>query len=616
MPPSPPSDRGDPAPSPKHQALPAASPAAPASPPGPSTRSALLVYVILSVLLTWPLAVRLGDRLPAGNNDLWQNVWNLWWWRTCILEGPRCPYETDLFFAPDGASLAFHTHSEANILLTLPVLLGAGEVAALNVATLLGFVLAALGGYLLARELLGDRRAALLAGAVVAFFPQHYEQSLEHINLASYGGMPLFLWALVRASRRGGAGRWAVCSLLFTLNALFSWHNGILILPGALILFGWELATCRRGRGRLLLEATGSGALAVALCLPFAWPMVAEILDGATYHQKPPMHKPIDLLFLLVPAEHHPLWGPLVEPLYSRMQRYPSAGFTGYLGIVPLGLAAVCLLRSGRPRREMLPWAVIAIAYVALSLGRELRVVGADTGVPMPFAIVGELPLLSTTRLANRFIVPAMCALAVLAGCGALRLLERSRRPGRLAFAILALVVVDYLWLPYPLRTVPRPDWVDHVTEAPSGALLNIPGGYRARAAEDLLHQTRHHRPLVGGYVSCTPPIVERRLDDHPFLRSIFEGKPDRIVPARPGLERLLSDLPIGVVALHLDRDSERIARRRRELRGTPEARLHNPARGVPRKRLEEIRRELRRLWGPPYWSSDGVELYGRPPPE
>ena len=105
------------------------------------------------------------------------------------------------------------------------------------------------------------------------------------------------------------------------------------------------------------------------------------------------------------------------------------------------------------------------------------------------------------------------------------------------------LLVLDYLWLPYPLREVPEPRWVKEIgATPPSTALLNVPGGHRARAAEDMFLQTYHGLPLIGGYVSCTPPAAEELIAEFPFLRTIFEGRPKQEVPARQGLRRILEE--------------------------------------------------------------------------
>ncbi|MBN1444011.1 MAG: glycosyltransferase family 39 protein [Planctomycetes bacterium] len=599
---------------------------------GPGPLRALAGYAVLTVVLTWPLAIRLGDHLPMGDNDLWQNLWNFWWWKTALWERGASPYATDLLFYPDTTSLAFHTHSEANIIITLPVLLAAGEVAALNLATLLGFLLAGWGAYLLVRELMGCCRAAFLAGIIFAFFPQHFEQSLEHLNLASFGAVALSLWAMVRAVRAGGVGRWAMASSCFALNALFSWHNAVLILPGALIIFAHELWRARRSRRAILVESALAGLCSALLLLPWAWPMLREILAGEAHYLKPPppVRKPIDLLFLVVPAAHHTIWGPLVEPLYGKYRSYASAGFTGYLGLASIVLASLGLAGARSLRRragaateeasssEILrfraaPWAALFLFYLLLSLGDELRVAGSDTGLRLPYALAEAVPVLRTIRIPHRFLVPAMLALAVLAARGAAALLDRARRPGAAALGLALLIILDFLWIPYPLREVERPRWVDQVAGAPAGALLNVPGGYRARASQDMYLQTYHGRPLIGGYVSCTPPRIEQRVAEYPFLRAIFEGRPREEIALEPEAIRVLDELPIGVVAVHLERTRERLEELRRIHRGRPEERLYNPEKGIPAAQLEAVREIIRSRWGEPYYRDGEVELYRRP---
>ena len=168
----------------------------------------LAVYTLIAIILTWPLAAQFTSHVPGGNNDLFQNYWNLWLWKTSFFEQGVSPYSTDMLFSGTETSLAFHTHSPANTLLTLPFLLLLGEGAALSLATLCGFILAAFGAYLLAKELLGDWRGAFLCGLIFAFFPQHFEQSLEHLNLSSYGAMPLFLLWMIRAIREPSSRSW------------------------------------------------------------------------------------------------------------------------------------------------------------------------------------------------------------------------------------------------------------------------------------------------------------------------------------------------------------------------------------------------------------------------
>jgi hypothetical protein len=125
--------------------------------------------------------------------------------------------------------------------------------------------------------------------------------------------------------------------------------------------------------------------------------------------------------------------------------------------------------------------------------------------------------------------------------------------------------------------------------------------------------QTLHRRPIAGGYTSCLPPLMEERAKKLPFLKLIFEGRPEVKLEVEAGLEQVLAALPVQVVVLHLDRERERLEQLAAEHRGTPEARLYNPEKGTPAKTLQEVRAALRHLWGEPFYSDAAAELYKRP---
>ncbi|MGQ9591523.1 MAG: hypothetical protein ACUVYA_14665 [Planctomycetota bacterium] len=610
-----------------------------ASPPAGSPRgsrfprpaAALGLYALLAVALTWPLPARLPDGLPAGDNDLWQNVWNFWWWKAALFERGQSPYRTDLLYQPGEVSLAFHTHSEANILTTLPVNLAAGASSALVLATILGFLLAAWGGYFLAREVAASPPAAFLGGIVLGFFPQHFEQSLEHLNLASYQGMPFFLFALIRLARRGGWRLSALAGATFALDCLYSWHNGLLVLPTAVAVFVREVARTRRPAGRAAAEGALAAGVAALILAPFLWPMAREILAGETDFVKPRVEKGIDPLFLFVPSAEHPFWGASFRGLYDRLRTYPAAGFTAYLGFGALALAVFAAVpswkrrraddREGISRATWIFWAALFAGNLALAAGDPLVLAGTRTGIRTPFALLGKIPVLETLRVANRFLVPAVLALSVLAAAGAREVLEgRPPRAKRVLFAALAaLLALDYLWVPYPVRDVPRPAWTRAIERCPPGLLLDVPGSHKARAAEDMYAQTLHRRPTVGGYTSCLPPSVEERVRTLRFLELAFEPRPrEEILERAEAAELLEADireaiekLGVAVIVLHLDRERERLEHLRAEHDPRGEARLHNPEKGLPARTLQAIRKALERVCGAPLYEDAQVAVYG-----
>ena len=183
--------------------------------------------------MTFPLALHLGSSVPAGSGDIWQNYWNFWWWEKCLFELHQSPYFSQLLFHPSGADVIFHTHSPFNMIVAMPVNLIWGPGAAYNFCVFLALWLSAWGGYLLVKELTGDVRAAFLAGLVFAYFPQHIEQTLEHLNLFSTQFIPLTLLYFFRLARQGGTRNIGGLGVCFALNALCSWHLGLMLILDA-----------------------------------------------------------------------------------------------------------------------------------------------------------------------------------------------------------------------------------------------------------------------------------------------------------------------------------------------------------------------------------------------
>ncbi len=594
----------------------------------------LALFAGLAIAMTWPLLLRIGTHVPAGTHDIWQNYWNLWWWKTALCERHQSPYTTDLLFFPQTVPLGNHTHSPANMLWTLPVNLFFGVPVALNLAVLAGFVFSGYGAFLLAREYTHRTGPAIVAGIAFAYLPQHVEQALEHLNLASYQAMPFFLWALVRTVRLGGRW-WIATGLFFALNALFSWHNGLLVLPLGVGVFALELYRTARSRKRVIIELSLAAVLAALVISPFLWPILRDTFDEVAVLQKAFPDKPIKPAFLVVPHPGHPLWGPALADVYREHRSYPSVGFVGYLGVTTLALAALALLGrrgseadSGPPPGSRRLWFILGAFFLVLSFGEVLRLALPSPGgrmpvrtfeIPLPFHWLKTIPVFGLVRVPNRFLVPASLALAILASMGTLCVTARlpRRRRGVFVWVAAGLVMVDLMWLPFPMREVPNPPWLRALDGLPRNlAVLDIPTSHRARAAEDMLLQTHHGRPLASGYVSTRLRSVDLLLKRFPVLHQIFERYPKEDAFAGPSLVEAIREIGVGIVVVHLDRSVGRILERREnERREHPtdlyRQRLHNPETGISPALLDRFRVELREAFGEPvYTDDDQVEIY------
>ena len=110
----------------------------------------ILVYTLLALVLTWPLATAFDPHVPGNGADDPPLTWNLWWVRYALLDLGANPFDCDYLFYPLGINLAFYTLTVLNSLLSIPLQAVMGLVPASNLLLLSSFVLSAYGAYLLA----------------------------------------------------------------------------------------------------------------------------------------------------------------------------------------------------------------------------------------------------------------------------------------------------------------------------------------------------------------------------------------------------------------------------------------------------------------------------------
>ena len=64
-------------------------------------------YVLLTVVMSWPVVPRITTHLARQGGDLWVHRWNLWWLKRCLLGGEN-PFYTDYILHPYGVSMIYH----------------------------------------------------------------------------------------------------------------------------------------------------------------------------------------------------------------------------------------------------------------------------------------------------------------------------------------------------------------------------------------------------------------------------------------------------------------------------------------------------------------------------
>lgn len=487
-----------------------------------------LLFFGLALVMIRPDPRSLGDSFPDLADPV-LNSWTLSWSAHAIVTDPLHLFDANIFW-PHGNTLAY---TDSDLVLLPPFamlrLFGASEALAFNLISL-GLLILALGAAYSLAHWFTSRTDAAIIGAVGYAFGAYTFAHSGHINMLLLGFLPAGFLALFRlleerTIRRGVL--FGLVNLAILLGSLY--YAAIYAVCLVIILVGYLVARrFRLGRG-IVRPLVVAGVITI-LALPFLWPYYA--LD-----QKRPEFPEWGLKAadFVTPAPGSYLYDSLDEKAQARFARTEHTffpGFTTYaLGV--LGLGAVVwgsVRRRGSRRhppdgeggmrvdRRLYLWLLLAAATasVVLALGPEV------SSVTMPFSVLHDsVPGFSGIRVAARFAVPGLLALAVLASVG---FAAASRRLRPRWASIGAIAIGGFLMLelaaPRSLDRLPT----DHATVAvyealaqkPAGAVVELPAvlfnpdPQRALdiafvEAPRMLYATRDWKPRFNGYSGDWP---------------------------------------------------------------------------------------------------------------
>jgi hypothetical protein len=348
----------------------------------------------------------------------------------------------------------------------------------------------------------------------------------------------------------------------------------LVIFLGLLLL--WRAGESLAGRQswadflkRSLLPSAAAGGLALAIMAPILAGMAPDMIAEGDFTVVGGGFADVfsaDLAGLLAPTMLHPLLGGLVGDRLGVL--HFDKGQHLYYGLLLWALAAVALLRtrSGRPYF----WALMVVAFLALSLGPLLQVGGKVLDLPMPFRVLQDLPLFKANRYPSRFGVLLGLSLAVLGAMGAAHLMRRFPGQRRWLLGGLTLVFLfENLSVPLPLSDMSVPPLYDLIRREPGDfAVLDLPlgwrNGFRVTGAQDVgimfsqFYQTHHGKRLVGGNTSRNPELKFQYFTEMPVFESLValqrgrSPSPQAIERDRAAAESVLAALAIRYVVMHM----------------------------------------------------------------
>ena len=461
--------------------------------------AAAFVFGALMVLMMWTQVRHLASA-AAQHQDVFFNVWRLYWFAHALAASPRHLLDGNIFY-PEPRTLTFSDAMPVEAVIAAPLIWARVPPMLVHNVMLLGAIVAsAVALFLLVRHLTGSRGAAILAGVIFAFAPYRHEH-IMHMELQWTMWMPLAFLALHRTLETGRLRHGIATGLAVALQMLSSIYYGIFLATllglSALLLLPRDRAVSLR---RAVVPLVAGGVLAGVICAAYAWPYLrtrdamgerpeAEVV---TYSARP--------FSYLVATPSNWLYGHVLRRRGAPERRLFPGALAALLATIGL------LLRV--PTRRQIVYVVALVAAFEMSLGFN----GYSYGW-----LHDHVSVYRGLRAAARLGVFVLMFLAVLAGYGYAAVAESLRvGPRRVLFAVLlAIMLVEYRTA---MRVVPYSNTAPPVYQIlaglPRGAVAEfpVPRLFPGRDPEYEYMSIFHWKPLVNGYSGIYPPSYLDRL--------------------------------------------------------------------------------------------------------
>ncbi|WP_232666835.1 glycosyl transferase [Pseudonocardia sp. TRM90224] len=316
--------------------------------------------------------------------------------------------------APLGVNLMANTSVPALAVLLAPVTLLAGPTAtwALAMTGGLAGTAAAWYGVLSRHVVTSSRLAAAIGAGFCAFAPPVISHAKAHPNFTVLFVVPLIVRELIVLHRGREVVRPGVRLGLLVALQVFIGEEVLLIAAIALLVLGCGHALADRAQLGPVLQGTAVAALVATPLV--AYPLLHQFAGRQSYGSIAFGASGNDVAaFVAQPSQSWSALGGLgTGPSPLALNGTEENAFFGWTLPVLVVVAAIWLWRLPTVRQLV----TVIVVMAVLSLGTEIAIGGVDTGLPGPWAVVADLPLLDSvlqTRLGLACVVPVGVLLAI-----------------------------------------------------------------------------------------------------------------------------------------------------------------------------------------------------------
>jgi len=517
----------------------------------------LFLFVVLTLILTYPVITRLTTHTAGDGGDGFQFMWNIWHVNKVLTggEGIKELYYTDYQYYPHGTSLAFSTLSLTNTLfIAFPLTLITNNLVLIyNILFLLSFILSGYSMYLLVRYLVKDRTIAFWAGFAYSFSPLHMAWGLGYLNLMSMQWTPFFFLFFFKMFEEQKMRNAIIAAIFLFFLTLADWQHLLFAFFIAAPYFVYRLISSPSlltpaffARTALLLVLFG-----IAIW-PFVTPLISEYLGEGEYYVTS-FYTAITPFDYILPNRFHPLWGESQPTLAEGSERGASLGYL---------VLFISLLYLAKARKHFF-WFLLAMFFLFLSLAPHFEATSS---------FFKSIPVFKPLYHMGRFSFGVMFSFILLFAFALKRFLPAGEqlinkkfsfpRKGiraALAGSIFIVLTIEYLAVPYPTTYKYRRAEVEfageigqavrgpHPALAEDFTVLALPldistNNLFFRSPILLYFQTFHEKKIIGGYVGRVTPASGQTLAE---LRDII------IMSNVAAFREFLKNYKVGYIILH-----------------------------------------------------------------
>jgi hypothetical protein len=459
--------------------------------------TALLVFVALAAVHTWPIAAAPAHWARVDNGDGALNIWAVNWVGTHLFRDPAHLADANIFH-PERRALAFSEMMWVQGAIAAPAIaLGAPPVLAFNAAVLAGFALTGFAFCLLVERWTGSWAAGYVSGSLAAF-NAHSLLRIAHLQTLHLEFFALTLFALDRLAASNRFKHACLLGFGFALHAMTSIYLTV-FAAWALLFAAMARVTemWRHGAFAVALRVVAAMAVAGVLLYPYA-SVYLELRATGLARGAGDVVAASWQDYLATGARLHLGW--------SRPYLSDAASYT-FPGAIAVVLALIAIVTRGIHDARVRMCALAAVGCTMVSFA------GRASIYPTLHEVI---PILQAVRVQAHLGQFVLLLIAVLAGFGVAALRQRwgaARWWTAVAVLLVAAVnaeamraPVGFVWFDgvpkvyETLRAEPRAVVVEVPFPMPSQWFLN--GPY-------MVYSTQHWHPILNGYSGFRPDSYE-----------------------------------------------------------------------------------------------------------